>query len=118
MTTTDPSDEAISDLIQALNSPRRRIVLAHLRKRDSPVPVAELADRVSDAEQESEREGRESSVVASLWHVHLPKLAGSGLIDVDRDAKTVALRSADGSLTATLDRFRELTATLDDRHAN
>ncbi|PSP78036.1 hypothetical protein BRC81_08230 [Halobacteriales archaeon QS_1_68_20] len=77
--------EVADDAFDCLASSRRRHVLAVLRDRGT-VDRDELARAVADREADSTAD----AVAVSLYHVHLPKLADAGLVDVDDE--TVALR--------------------------
>lgn len=97
MSETTSSNEAdIDNVFAVLSSKRRRLVLEHLLGRPSPVAVPELVDRVVTAELNGhERPGElRERVVVSLHHVHLPKLANSGLVEFDPEREEVTIREA------------------------
>jgi hypothetical protein len=84
-----PIESGANDLFGVLSNERRRYVLSYLRDADSGgVDLSELAEWV--ATREVEREGdRLGTVKISLHHVHLPKLAGVGVLDYDAETNTV-----------------------------
>lgn len=72
---------------------RRRIVRL-LRGRSDPVPQEELCKRLADGgPNEGARKGAESETMRSLRirlsHIHLPKLADGGLIEWDKEERSV-----------------------------
>ncbi len=80
-------DEALNDLYDALSHDRRRIALAILADLQPPVHVETLAHRVRETEREASGDSERVDVV--LHHVHLPRLAASGLLEYDPDRKEV-----------------------------
>lgn len=113
MNTTDRTD---ARLIRALTSQRRRVVLSHLCQRDGRTPIAELSRAVEQVEAPlPDGEARPGAAISSeLWHVHLPLLSSTGLVSVDREGGTVALRPDAVALELSLEQFSELAASLDD----
>ena len=81
-------------VFDVLTNPRRRYVLAFLRD-ESPLRIGELAELVAAAERETDVDRLTSkerkSVYTSLYQAHLPKLAGQGIVEYDRDRGVVAL---------------------------
>lgn len=77
----------LSALAALLGNARRRFVLRYLQLRDAPVTVEELAEAVARWECDDLDEitpHLSECILASLRHVHLPKLADAGLIRYDR----------------------------------
>ncbi len=90
MSGTHPADFGVEPPV---SRPRRRI-LRLLRSRDEPLSVTALATRLATKGSSRELEGRTCERVRiALVHVHLPKLADSGLVEWDREPRVV--RAAD-----------------------
>jgi DNA-binding transcriptional ArsR family regulator len=77
----------VEETMNALADDQRRELLSHLVERDCKggVRVSDLADRVSDGDED------EDCVYTRLRHVHLPRLADGGIVSYDRSAETVRL---------------------------
>ena len=91
----DESRDSLDALFDVLRDRRRRYVLRHLRDRERPVAVADLA-RVVAANEEGVEPGdaSESAVdrtYTSLHHNHVPKMVDAGLLVHFEDRNTVAL---------------------------
>ena len=91
--------------VDILEDPVRRQVLHDLDAEDGTVALSELAERVADpdvrgrssVERRSGRADAEVTAAAErvaiqLHHVHLPKLDDHGLVEYDRDEKTVTAK--------------------------
>ncbi len=79
------------DVIECLASERRRIALDVLRGRDGAMGRRDLAQVVAAREADTDEPADATdAVLTSLYHVHLPKLADVGLVDLD--GETVAYR--------------------------
>jgi hypothetical protein len=83
--------EVIHDV---LRNDRRRRVIQYLKQRLEPVSLRDLSERIAELETDTSPAPRNirQSVYNSLHQTHLPKLDDIGIIDYDRDRKTVALR--------------------------
>lgn len=82
--TTRPAEPAEVDaLLDALGHRLRREVIRYFERRaaGTEATVADLAAHVAREESASERE----RLRAQPYHVHLPKLAADGWLDVDGD---------------------------------
>lgn len=89
---TRGQDRSLTDLYDALANDRRRTTLATLTEVESPVEGETLARYVAEAEQEPEDGIPEETVErihATLYHVHLPRLAETGLVTYDPDRDVV-----------------------------
>lgn len=77
---------------ELLANPHRRTVLALLAGHDRTLTVRDLTTTIlrrnHDRSITDVPEAEFDRVRTSLHHVHLPKLADSGLIEYDRDRKT------------------------------
>ena len=76
-----------------LRNDRRRRVIKHLQSQFEPLTLRELSERIAAkeaGESPAPRNVRES-VYNSLHQTHLPKLDDRGIIDYDKDRKTVEL---------------------------
>lgn len=82
--------EVIHDV---LRNDRRRRVIQYLKRRLEPVSLRDLSERVAELETDKSPAPRDirQSVYNSLHQTHLPKLDDIGIVDYDRDRKTVAL---------------------------
>lgn len=85
----DQSGTAVSDVYEAFSSDRRRAVLSVLAEETRPIDVAALARAVAAREErvppEAVSPASIDDVHLTLYHVHLPKLAECGLIELDDD---------------------------------
>lgn len=108
---TGRSDRSLDVAFDLLADNRRRDTLACLCERPGSIPLDELAEDVAARERWSPRTepGDEEvrTAAVSLYHSHLPKLAGAGVVDYDRDRDLVTV-SEDTDL---LERFRVLART-------
>lgn len=80
-------------LYDALANARRRQALRVLCESDAPLALADLAREVA-AREESGTEASDEAierVQISLYHVHLPKLEESGVVEFDPSQRTVSL---------------------------
>lgn len=94
-----------------LARPRRRALLGVLASREQPQGVADLASELADREVGTSVDGVPMEdldrISVSLHHVHLPKLADTGLVTYDQGRKVAALTSRGERLTEELDRLPE-----------
>jgi len=76
-----------------LRNGRRRKVLKQLQRRVEPVSLRELSEKIATLETGETPPPRNvrQSVYNSLHQTHLPKLDDLGVIDYDKDRKTVSL---------------------------
>jgi len=92
---------SVDDLFELLARPGNRYALAYLSRADEPVRFAELVDSVvegADPPEELSTEEFRERVATRLVHSNLPKLDAAGLIDYDREARTV--RTTDATAVA------------------
>lgn len=83
----------LDSLFLCLADRRRRIMLAGLSGKPTPVVVEDLVEHIREREvgesaDESSADER-VEITITLLHNHLPKMAEAGVIDVDDDADTV-----------------------------
>ena len=94
------------ELFEALAHGRRRRTLAYLRGVDGSVSVSDLASHVAAERCEDGRvtPSERKQVATSLYHVHLPKLIESGLVDWGEsgERRAVTITSAGQSLPSEL----------------
>lgn len=92
VTSRGPSETEVTpdwvDLFSAAADTRRLAILATLRGAGR-LPIEELSARVAD--REPGPEGGGDVTPATLYHVHLPKLAEAGLVEVTEDADGAAV---------------------------
>jgi len=79
---------------EILRNDRRRRVLQYLKQRLEPVSVRDLSEQVAEWEAATSPAPRDlrQSVYNSLHQTHLPKLDEIGIVEYDKDRKTVVLR--------------------------
>lgn len=83
----------LDSLFLCLADRRRRIMLAGLSGKPTPVVVEDLVEHIHEREV-GESAGAPSAdelveITITLLHNHLPKMNEAGVIDVDHDADTV-----------------------------
>lgn len=87
-------DEDTDVLFDALAHHRRRFVLAFLEENPTPVALADLADELATIEHDAPlaeiADEDVTAIRASLYHLHVPKLADVGLVEYDPDSEQVA----------------------------
>lgn len=107
------SQPTLTRVFEGLAEPRRQAVLATVLGGESALTERTLADRLSGADEEGFA-GDAETVLATLRHVDLPKLAALDLVAWDRTAETVA--PGEHPLQEE-QRFRDLLAAGGDRWA-
>lgn len=106
--TSGPSSPSTAQLCDLLADNRRRYALQYLLENETPIAVADLADEVAARESDisvraiSAEEARR--IHSSLWHSHVPKLLDAGIVDCNRDRRTVTLAENDEQLESYLRR--------------
>lgn len=89
----EAEDDAWDSVIDCLAAERRRIVLAVLEGRTEPMARADLAREVARRESADEpSDDVVKTVLVSLHHVHLPKLANAGLVEYNGTDEPVSYR--------------------------
>lgn len=89
----EAEDDGWDSVIDCLAAERRRIVLAVLEGRTEPMARADLAREVARRESTGEPSDDEvKTVLVSLHHVHLPKLANAGLVEYNGTDEPVSYR--------------------------
>lgn len=76
--------------------PHRERLVRHLQGRDVPVHLADLARVLAsrgtlDGDNRSDVETEPRSIYVMLYHDHAPRLADAGVVEFDREDKTVRL---------------------------
>lgn len=86
MTSTD-----LDAVLRLVSDRQRRCILRHIRKKPAEaIAIDELVDAVSRATAADGSETLdEERIAVQLSHSHLPKFAEHGVIDYDRDDRTV-----------------------------
>jgi hypothetical protein len=93
-----------NEVYDILRNERRRNVLRLLTDRGDGTTIGDLADRIAEQESgESPPPGdTRQSVYVSLHQTHLPKLANLGVVDYDREERTVELQPVADEVVARL----------------
>lgn len=86
------SDVNADDVFDVLSNARRRSVITYLHDADDVVELTELVDWIRTREPDRSEEDHREAVAIALHHVHLPKLAASGVIDYDPRSRTIRYR--------------------------
>lgn len=91
-----PSPAEINTIFELLQNHRRRYVLHYLRQEETAGDVRDLATALARWETDDEpvTEAQIADVETALVHVHVPKLAKSGIVAYDPDTETVSLADA------------------------
>jgi DNA-binding transcriptional ArsR family regulator len=81
------------EIHRVLSNPRRREALRELGSRPGTLSVRELADSIAEAESglEPAPSNVRDSVYISLHQTHLPKLHELGIVNYDRETRSVEL---------------------------
>jgi hypothetical protein len=94
MSTSD-TELTQDDVFEILSSPRRRYLLYHLRQRQEPVELTDLAEHVAAWEngvETTELTTQERKrVYVSLYQTHVPKLDDAGIVEYDSESGMVSL---------------------------
>jgi hypothetical protein len=95
MSSADAVESAFaeSEVYDVLRNERRRRLLRTLDDADGTMTIGDLADRIAEAEagdDEAPSDVRQS-VYVSLHQTHLPKLHDLGVLEYDRDDRSVTL---------------------------
>ncbi|WP_247731661.1 DUF7344 domain-containing protein [Halovivax limisalsi] len=99
---TDVSTPAFARLFRTLSQPRRRLVLAALGARETPLSLDELARDVAAAETAREPDSVSAPTVdrirISLVHSHLPALSAADVVTYDEASGLVDAVPHDGDV--------------------
>lgn len=100
--TAGPGPLSRDDVFEILGNSRRRRMLRYLDSADGPVSVRELVTDVAAHEEgttpETVSQDHYKRVHVASLQTHLPKLDSVGVIDYDRDERSVALTDAASEL--------------------
>jgi len=88
------------DIHDILRNDRRRRTIKRLQEHGREVMLRDLAEEIAEAETGESPAPRNirDSVYISLHQNHLPKLDAAGVVDYDRDRKTIRLRRTAGTV--------------------
>lgn len=109
-TTTALSDSEVFDV---LRNSRRRAVISHLQREDE-ASVSELTKRVAaeeyDITTDEVSSDQHKRVYTGLYQCHLPRLDDFGVVDFDREEKTVSIGTTASQVEAYLARDENAAA--------
>lgn len=106
--TTNPSTDtgrpalSPSAIFPLLADEQRRYTMHYLAGKVGAVAIGEVAEGIALHEGDLSRD-RFERIVTGLYHVHLPRLSESGVVEYDLDAETVERLPAADRLTPYLD---------------
>jgi hypothetical protein len=110
-----PADRRLDALFEVLASRRRRRALSCLRRHDSPMTLADLADEVAEREAGASLSAVSAEevleVYLSLYHSHVPKLVEARMAEYSQERDLVAL-SLDPEYLELLERIESATGRL------
>lgn len=88
-----------------LQNQRRRYVLEYLRSEEQQTSIRDVVDWITEreADESPPPTGLRDSVYVSLHQTHLPTLDEAGVIDYDRNRKTISRREAARSVDLYMD---------------
>lgn len=93
-TPTDAGGVSADSLFEALANPRRRFLIEYLLRRDEPVSVDALIERLAAWETDTPIDELSSAdrtpASVSLRHTHLPNLTDAGIVAYDDESRTLA----------------------------
>ncbi|QLH82943.1 DUF7344 domain-containing protein [Halosimplex pelagicum] len=88
---------SVDDLFELLSRPGNRYTLAYLSRAEGPVPYEDLVENVVDGAETPDglsRDDFRDQVATRLVHSNLPKLDDAGLVEYDRERRTVRATEA------------------------
>lgn len=98
-----PADDVVFEILRAS---RRREVLRYLDAHGDEATLGALAEYVAaeenDVDQEAVTSSQRKRTYVGLYQAHLPKMAGNGVIEWDKDRGLVALNESSWWLLAYL----------------
>ena len=97
-----PPDDVVFEILRAR---RRRDVLRYLDAHGGEATIGELAEYVAEENDVDRREltsSQRKRTYVGLYQAHLPKMAGNGVIEWNKDRGLVALKEASWLLLAYL----------------
>lgn len=100
----EEATEEIDTVLRTLSKPRRRSVLKQVCDHAGPISATDLAAAVVASEFDEFSAEEQTRVFRSLRHVHLPKLAETGLIEYDRATETATATETGDNALASLQR--------------
>lgn len=90
--------DALNSVFKLLSKERRRYVLYYLERKDGPVSVSELTDKILEWERNSSRsptsEEDHEEIKITLQHNHLPKAAEAEFIEYHPEQNTIEITGA------------------------
>ena len=107
-----PQPTSIDELFDALCDPRRRETIAILAERRETMAVSDLAEALAERELDGARASGADDIQVTLRHLHLPKLAESGLVEYEPRESTVRLEATLGGKR--IENARDWLRRLDD----
>jgi hypothetical protein len=96
-----------NEIFEMLSSNRRRYVLHHLKRKQGPAELGELAEQIASRENnkplEEVRSTERKNAYTALRQFHLPKMADKGVVRFDKRKGTVELSEQAADLDIYLD---------------
>lgn len=103
----DPGQLSQAEIFEVLSSNRRRYVLHHLKQRQGPAELGELAERIAGWENGKSRDAVQSTerknVYTALRQFHLPKMDEMGVVRFDERDGSVRLSTRAAEFDVYLD---------------
>lgn len=93
MSTSHGDGGTIERICDLVSHPTRRVLLRVLRDIETPTTIETVAGEIIDADGNRpdgvEQTEKADRVVVELYHIHLPKMADTGMINYDPETGTI-----------------------------
>ncbi|MCW8172641.1 DUF7344 domain-containing protein [Natrialba swarupiae] len=87
---TDTPQIDATDMFGIFSAKRRQYALAYLRQKPAAIPIGDLAEYIALKEGEPSYD-RYERILTDLYHNHLPRLTGLGVVRYDESEELVEL---------------------------
>lgn len=81
----DGGAQTMDSMLDVIADERRRQLLQHIQDADGIITYDELIDRLVAVEEVDEADTVRQQLNATLYHIHIPKLADYGVIECNND---------------------------------